>query len=155
MTTDADKTADHHGREKATGAAPQAALSGRIALGLIVLLMAPVGLQATFAPRSFYDDFPIGRGWVIADGGAYDEHLVRDVGAAFLALVVLTVWATWTGRGVVPVALAWVVQGVVHFVYHIGHLHGLDGLDLAGMLTSLVAVPVLALIAAGSSVGNT
>jgi hypothetical protein len=154
MTTDAGETADR-GREVATVGGAQPALTGRIALGLIVLLMAPAGIQAAFAPRSFYDDFPIGRGWIIADGGAYDEHLVRDVGALLIAMIVVTVWAVWTGRGVVPVALAWIVQGVLHFVYHIGHLHGLYGVDLAGMLTSLVAVPVLALIAAGSSAGNT
>ena len=47
-----------------------------------------VGLQALFAPRSFYDDFPIGRGWVAMDG-PYNQHLVRDVGSLNLALVVL------------------------------------------------------------------
>jgi hypothetical protein len=154
MTTDADETADHAQRRAAVDSA-QPALAGRIALGLIVLLMAPAGVQAAFAPRSFYDDFPVGRGWVMADGGAYDEHLVRDVGALFLALIVLTVWAVWTGRGVVPVAVAWLVQGSLHFVYHVNHLHGLEGLDQAGLLASLVAVPVLAMIAAGSSAGNT
>jgi hypothetical protein len=154
MTTDADETADQ-GREVATVGGAQPAMTGRIALGVIVLLMAPAGIQAAFAPRSFYDDFPIGRGWVIADGGAYDEHLVRDVGALFLALIVVTLWAVWTGRGVVPVALAWIVQGVLHFVYHIGHLHGLYGLDQAGMVASLVAVPVLAVVAAGSAAGDT
>jgi hypothetical protein len=153
MTTDGDETADHGRGVPSVGSAPPPR-SARIALGLIVLLMAPAGIQAAVAPRSFYDDFPIGRGWVMADGGAYDEHLVRDVGALFLALIVVTVWAVWTGKGVVPVAVAWIVQGVLHFVYHIGHLHGLGGLDLAGMLTSLVAVPVLALIAAGSAAGH-
>jgi hypothetical protein len=154
MTMDADETADRM-HEATTVGSERAALTGRIALGLIVLLTAPAGIQAAFAPRSFYDDFPMGRGWVMADGGAYDEHLVRDVGALFLALIVLTVWAVWTGRGVVPVAIAWLVQGTLHFVYHIGHLHGLDGLDRAGLLASLVAIPVLAVIAVGSSTSST
>ena len=47
-----------------------------------------VGFQALFTPRSFYDDFPIGRGWVAMDG-PYNQHLVRDVGSLNLALVVL------------------------------------------------------------------
>ena len=34
----------------------------RWALGVIAVLMAPAGLQAAFAPRRFFDDFPIGRG---------------------------------------------------------------------------------------------
>lgn len=154
MTTDADETSDHAQRAAAVGSA-QSALAGRIALGLIVLMMVPAGVQAAFAPRSFYDDFPMDRGWVLADGGSYDEHLVRDVGALFLALIVVTVWAVWTGRGVLAVAVAWLVQGSLHFVYHVNHLHGLDGLDQAGLLATLVAVPVLAVIAAGSSAGNT
>ena len=44
-----------------------------------------VGLQALFTPRSFYDDFPLGRGWVAMDG-PYNQHLVRDVGSLNLAL---------------------------------------------------------------------
>ena len=55
----------------------------RVALGLIALMMLPAGLQATFAPRSFFDDFPFRRGWIRRDGGAFNEHLVRDVGALF------------------------------------------------------------------------
>src|SRR4051812_27419002 len=36
----------------------------RWSLIAIALLMAPAGLQAAFAPRSFFDDFPLGRGWI-------------------------------------------------------------------------------------------
>ena len=64
----------------------------RWSLVLIALLMAPAGLQAAFAPRSFFEDFPIGRGWISAGDANYDEHLVRDVGALFLALIVVTLW---------------------------------------------------------------
>ena len=53
------------------------------ALGLIAVFMLPAGIQATFAPRSFFDDFPLGRGWISHTGDAYNEHLVRDVGACF------------------------------------------------------------------------
>ena len=36
--------------------------------GLLVIAFAQLGatMQALLAPRSFYDDFPLGRGWVQA-----------------------------------------------------------------------------------------
>ena len=42
----------------------------RWSLLAIALLMAPVGLQAAVAPRSFFDDFPFGRGWISAGHAA-------------------------------------------------------------------------------------
>ena len=66
-----------------------------VALGLIAVFMLPAGVQATFAPRSFFDDFPLGRGWISHTGDAYNEHLVRDVGALFLAMIIVTVWTVW------------------------------------------------------------
>lgn len=56
----------------------------RWALTLVAAFMLPTAIQAAFAPRSWFDDFPFGRGWVSA-GGTYDEHLVRDVGVHYLA----------------------------------------------------------------------
>lgn len=119
----------------------------RLCLGAIGLFMAPAGMQAAFAPRSFFDDFPLGRGWIAAEGGTYDEHLVRDVGFLFLALIIVTLWAAWRDEFVVPVAVAWLVQGVGHLVYHVGHLDGLAGVDRAGLVGSLVIVPALAGVA--------
>jgi hypothetical protein len=121
----------------------------RVALGLIAVGMLPAGLQAAFLPRDFFDDFPLGRGWVAADG-AYNEHLTRDVGGLFLALIVVTVFALWRRSLVVPVAIAWLVQGTIHFVYHAAHLDLLDGADAVGLAGSLVFVPVLALVALGA-----
>ena len=79
------------------------------------------GLWALFAPRSFYDDFPgAGRSWVSALG-PYDEHLVRDVGSSFTALVVLVVLAAvFLELRLVQVALAaWLVYSIPHFAYHL------------------------------------
>ncbi|MGH9133454.1 MAG: hypothetical protein ACRDZZ_05925, partial [Ilumatobacteraceae bacterium] len=98
-------------------------------------------------PESFFDDFPFGRGWVAAEGGVYDEHLVRDVGVLFLALIVVTVWALWRRQAARPVAVAWLLQGVLHLGYHLGHLDGYDGIDKVGQVASLAAIPVLALVA--------
>ena len=73
--------------------APRAAT--RLVLGILAAVQATDGLYALLAPRSFYDDFPVGRGWVEALP-AYSEHLVRDVGALFLATAVVMMW--WVER---------------------------------------------------------
>lgn len=119
----------------------------RVALGLIAVFMLPAGLQATLAPKSFFDDFPLGRGWIAHQGDAYNEHLVRDVGALFLALIVATAWTAWRGGPARPVAVAWLVQGVLHLVFHAGHLDGYDTVDKVGLIVSLITVPSLALVA--------
>ncbi len=121
--------------------------TARVCLGAVGLFMLPAGVQAAFTPRSFFDDFPFGRGWIATEGGAFDEHLVRDVELLFLALIVVTFWAAWRGEFVVPVAVAWLVQGAGHLVYHVGHLDGVAGVDRAGLIGSLVLVPALAGVA--------
>src|SRR4051794_13996016 len=75
--------------------------------GIAVLAVTPafVGLWATVSPRGFYDDFPgVGGAWV-AMVGAYDEHLVRDVGALYLGtLVLLALTWLWLERRLVQAA---------------------------------------------------
>lgn len=126
----------------------------RWSLMAIAAFMAQTALLAAFAPRSFFDDFPFGRGWIAAEGGAYDEHLVRDVGVLFISMIIVTIWAAWRREATAAVAIAWIVQGVLHLWYHIGHLDNLDNLgsaDKIGLVGSLATVPVLALIALWSS----
>ena len=41
-------------------------------------------------------------------------------------------------------AIAWLIQGVFHLGYHVGHLDGLDTADQIGLVGSLVSVPILA-----------
>jgi len=55
--------------------------------------MLPTAIQATFAPESWFEEFPLGRCWGAAEGGVYDEHLVRDVGVLVLAFIVVTAWS--------------------------------------------------------------
>jgi hypothetical protein len=120
---------------------------GHVAISVIALAMLPAGLQASFAPRSFFDDFPLGRGWISAGGEAYNEHLVRDVGGLFLALIVATAWTVWTRGPAAGVALAWLVQGVLHLAHHGRNLHDLGTADTIGLVVTLVAVPALAAVA--------
>ncbi|MDH4145437.1 MAG: hypothetical protein OEY23_09750 [Acidimicrobiia bacterium] len=111
---------------------------------LLALYMVPVGVQATLLPGSFYDDFPVDRGWVAAAGGAYNEHLVRDVGVLFVALVIAAAWTGWRRVGDQAVAVAWLVQGLAHVAFHAAHLRGLGAVDQLGLLVSLAIVPVAA-----------
>jgi nucleoside-diphosphate-sugar epimerase len=136
---------------KAAGIEP--ALPGRVRLLLWLLAFGNlgVGLQALFSPRSFYDDFPMGRSWVSMDG-PYNQHLVRDVGSLNLALVVLVFAALVIGtRQMVRVAMVvWLVNAVPHFLYHLRHL-GMDmpGSDKAGIALTLgfaVLAPIAVLV---------
>lgn len=134
---------------------PEAApLVARGCLAAIAVYMLPVGMQATLAPRSFFDDFPLGRGWIAADGALYNEHLVRDVGLLFVALIVVTAWTAWRATGAAAaVSIAWLAQGLGHLWFHAAHLEGIEGLDRVALIGSLVAVPVLAGVALWAIVG--
>ena len=123
------------------------ALSGwsRLMLWILAFSSFGVGAQAAFFPRSFYDDFPFGRGWVAMDG-RYNEHLVRDDGELNLALFVLTVAAIFLGTRALSrvTAVSWLVYSVPHLVYHLRHLTmAMPGLDKVAMIGSL-SVPILA-----------
>ena len=121
----------------------------RIVLAVLAVSGATVGLWATLAPRSFYDDFPGGgRSWVAPDG-PFNEHLVRDVGSLNLALTVLTVAAAilLVRSLVVVAALGWLAYGIPHLVYHLRHRDVYDTGDQVASLVSLALVPALAVVA--------
>lgn len=118
----------------------------RVGLAFLTIGVAGVGFWAAFAPRSFYTDFPGGgRHWVSIDG-PYNEHLVRDVGQLNLALFVVLLAATITlSIPLVRAALAaTLVNGVLHVVYHSGHVDELSSGDQVALLVSLGLVPVIA-----------
>lgn len=119
----------------------------RILVAALGLMFLPAGVQGALWPRSFYDDFPLGRGWIVGSAGPYNEHLVRDVGALFLALAIVSIWAWWRPALCLPASVAWLVQGALHLAFHIQHLDALDGIDRIGMLGSLVFVPLASLAA--------
>jgi hypothetical protein len=110
----------------------------RILLAVTAALGLYVGVWAELLPRSFYTSFPgFGLHWIDADG-AWDEHLIRDVGSFYLALTAITI-AAIVARTALPARLAglgWTVFGVLHFGYHVTHLEG-GAIDVVGNVVSL------------------
>lgn len=123
----------------------------RVCLVIVGLFFLPTGLEATFLPRTFYNDFPLDRGWVAHTGGAYNEHLVRDVGALFLAMVLLSFWAWWRPSLCLPVAVAWTFLGTLHLLFHAQHLERLGTIDKVAQIGSLTLALVLAIVATVAS----
>ncbi|MBU2666121.1 hypothetical protein KOI35_21640 [Actinoplanes bogorensis] len=118
-----------------------------IALALAVSA-AVVGVWAAAFPLSFYTDFPSpGRNWV-STLGPYNEHLVRDVGALYLALLVLSVWAF---RRPTPESMrvtggAWLVFNSIHFLWHMLHLDMFPTIDKVGNAVALGGVLLLSIL---------
>ncbi|MCA9878124.1 MAG: hypothetical protein KC442_10085 [Thermomicrobiales bacterium] len=132
---------------------PVTVVAGLWALGLFGLY---IGLQQQFLPLVFYERFPgFGMAWVAADG-PYNEHLMRDLGGANLALTFLIFLAiarptVWLVRGA---AIAVLIAQVPHFVYHALHLGLLPTTGERVLQTAslglVLLVPVLVLIASRS-----
>ncbi len=119
----------------------------RALLAALSLSAAYPGAWATLAPRSFFDTFPgAGHHWT---GGLppYNEHLVTDVGAFYLAFALLFGWAAWRPARelVVPVCLAFALFSALHLGWHAMHLDGLSTFDAVAQTVSLAAVLVAAL----------
>ena len=121
----------------------------RVVLAVWAVASVQLGIWATFAPRSFFDDYPgFGRHWVRVDG-PYNEHLVRDFGALNLALAVVTIAAlvTLSRPMVIAVAVAWLAWSVPHLVYHLRHLDVFSSThDKVLNVVALSVLPVLAVL---------
>jgi hypothetical protein len=116
--------------------------------GLVTLavVQVPIGLWALFAPHSFYEDFPLGRGGWVSALGPYNEHMTVDYGSLTLALCsVLIVAAIVMQRYLVLAAAgAYLIWSVPHFVYHLANLgpYGTgDAIGNAVTLAFTVALP--------------
>jgi len=122
-------------------------LASRLALGWLILGALQLGVWALFAPQSFFDTFPgFGRSWVAVDG-PFNEHLVRDVGALNLALAVVLIAAfiRLSRELVIVAAIASLVWGVPHLMYHLFNTDGLENSDIAGSLFGLAASVAVAI----------
>jgi len=120
----------------------------RVVLVVWAAVSVQLGVWATFAPRSFYDDYPgFGRAWVRLNG-PYNEHFVRDFGALNLALAVVTIAAliTLSRPMVIAVAVAWLAWSVPHLVYHLSHLDVFSTGDKVVNVFLLGSLPVLAVV---------
>ena len=133
--------------------APATVLAGLWIMGLFGLY---TGIQQQFLPRVFYDQFPgFGMTWVSLDG-PFNEHLMRDLGGANLALTFLVFLAIArpTAYLVRGVAIAVLIAQAPHFVYHALHLDLLPNtLERALQTVSLgvaLLIPILVLIASHS-----
>jgi AhpD family alkylhydroperoxidase len=109
------------------------------------------GLWALLAPRSFYAEFPFGRGWVELLP-AYNEHLVRDVGGLYLTTAGLFVGAAAVmSRATVIIACAsWLLFALPHAIYHAFNLDPFSASDAianAVVLTGAVLLPAWVLAA--------
>lgn len=109
------------------------------ALALTAAIAFFVGGWASFAPASFFDSFPGVLGQWVATDGPYNEHLVRDVGAMYLALGAASVAGlVWRSPAVTRVlGLAWTVFGALHLGYHAAHLDRLEADAAIGTVLSL------------------
>jgi hypothetical protein len=117
--------------------------SARAALTLLVAGALLIGLTATVAPRTFYDDFPFVASWVELLP-PYNEHLVTDVGGLYLGFAILLAWAAWTlERTLVrAVCVAWLLTATLHLAFHAGHLDGFGSADAIAEIASLALLLV-------------
>jgi hypothetical protein len=122
----------------------------RVALLLLAAAALYQGVWAQLAPHSFYESFPGGMGWVATEG-PFNEHLVRDIGGLVNGLAVVAIVAAWTLSRTLAwaTALAWLVYGVPHLVFHLAH--PLDGASSqatnVAVLAGEIVLPLVGLIA--------
>lgn len=112
-----------------------------IALGLTQGLL---GLYALFFPRSFYEDFPLGLGWVEALP-AYNEHLLTDFGGLFLATAVILLAAAirLERRWVVISLVAFLAFSLPHTLWHMFNLEPYSTGNAIGNVVTLGATVLL------------
>jgi hypothetical protein len=130
----------------------------RGALLVLVVYCLFLGLVATFAPHTFYTDFPFLAHWV-ERLPPYNEHLVTDVGGAYLGFAVVLGFAAWRlERGLILAACAgFLVVVLLHLLFHATHLEGFGGLEGAeelAALATLVIPPCVAIWASGEPVAG-
>lgn len=132
----------------------------RAGLILLALPQLAIGVWALVSPSGWFENFPgAGRSWLPLYG-AFDEHLVTDVGSTFLALgVLLVLAAVWMERRlVIAAAVAYLVYQVPHTIFHFGADDVLSSGDqiangIGLVLTIVLAVGIIVAMtaAAGSS----
>jgi len=120
------------------------ALEFRIVLYVLGAVQFLSGVWITISPRSFYEDFPFGRGWVEALP-AYNEHLTRDVGGLFMATgALLLIAGVILERRLTIIALVtWLLFAIPHMAYHLLNLEPYGTADTVGNVVALAATVLL------------
>ena len=104
---------------KAAGRPPSADTPAiRICLGLLGLSALAIGLPASFAPETFYTDYPFFTALVNLLP-PYNEHLYLGFGVMFIWAMIQP-----TRQLVLPLCSAWIVTQAFHFAFHISNLTG-------------------------------
>jgi hypothetical protein len=105
------------------------------------------GIWAVLAPRSFYDDFPLGIGGWVSALPSYNEHLMRDVGGLFLAtgFILLVAAVHLEVRLVLTALIAYLLFSIPHAIYHFFNLEPYGTGDVIGNVVALTATVVLPL----------
>lgn len=97
----------------------------QVLLTILALSAAEVGVWAELAPHNWYTTFPgLGMHWLRVLG-PYNQHLSRDVGGLYLALLVLSLGALRRAKDPYLVRLtggAWVVFSLPHLIFHLAQL---------------------------------
>jgi hypothetical protein len=124
-------------------------IAARLSLSLLCASTSAIGLTATLAPRTFYDDFPFLAHWVDLLP-PYNEHLVTDVGGLYLGFALLFGWAAWTLHPTLirAVSVSWLLTATLHLVFHSTHLERFSTTNAIAELATLsllVGAPVVAL----------
>jgi hypothetical protein len=120
----------------------------QLIIAVLAIIAALVGVWAAVFPVSFYNDFPLpGRRWV-STLGPYSEHLIRDVGGLYLALLVLSVYALRrpTVAAMHMAGGAWLIFSAEHFLWHMLHLEMFPMIDKIGHVLVLGGVLVLSIL---------
>ncbi|WP_251857221.1 hypothetical protein [Herbiconiux sp. L3-i23] len=122
-----------------------------IALIGTVIIAAVVGVWAYALPREFYDHFPSFLGEWISQDGPFNEHLIRDHGAQYLALGAGSVAALIVRSRVLyrVLGIVWGLFGVLHFAYHVTHL---DHMTVADATAQVIVLAVAAILGVGIAV---
>ena len=103
-----------------------------------------VGAWAQFAPEDFYAHFPINaHAWIALDG-AFNEHLIRDVGGLNLALASLALMALLRPALIAARVVGMLCFGVIFVCLH-GVLPLFAGLNLSSDNTLPPAIKALLL----------
>lgn len=120
----------------------------RAGLALLAVGQGVAAVWALLAPHGFYTSFPWpGAHWVSALP-PYNEHLIRDYGAAFLAISALAAYAAASAdRKLIRVALGvWAIAALPHLIFHLAHSDEPAGARGAASLATLALNAALPLV---------